>query len=53
MCHFYAITATPTRTRTLARELILDNWPEVLMITAALLEHEVLTYDEVCALLEP
>ena len=26
----------------LARELILNNWPKVLMITAALLEHEVL-----------
>jgi len=33
-----------------ARELIVNNWPTVLMIAAALLEHEVLTYDEVCRL---
>jgi len=44
---------SPDACEVAARELIVSHWPMVLMIAAALLEHEVLTYDEVCALLEP
>jgi len=50
---FYGITESPDPCEIAARELIVSHWPMVLMIAAALLEHEVLTYDEVCALLEP
>lgn len=32
--------------------LIVSHWPMVLTIAAALIEHEVLTYDEVYSLVE-
>ena len=47
---FYGITESPDACERHARELIVSHWPMVLMIAAALLEHEVLTYDEVCRL---
>ena len=47
---FYGITESPDPCEMGARELIVSNWTTVLMIAAALLEHEVLTYDEVGAL---
>ncbi len=53
MRHFYEITASPDACEVTSRELIVSHWPMVLMIAAALLEHEVLTYDGVCSLLEP
>jgi len=43
----YRITESPGPCERHARELIISHWPMVLMIAAALLEHEVLTYDEV------
>jgi len=46
----YGVTESPDACEMGARELIVSNWPMVLMIAAALIEHEVLTYDEVCAL---
>jgi len=49
---FYGITESPDPCERHARELIVSHWPAVLMIAAALLEHEVLTYDEVYSLVE-
>jgi len=53
MRHFYGITESPDPCEVAARELIVSHWPMVLTVAAALVEREVLTYDEVCALVEP
>ncbi len=49
---FYGITESPDPCEMGARELIVSNWTTVLTIAAALIEHEVLTYDEVYLLVE-
>jgi len=52
MRQFYGITASPDPCEVTARELIVNNWPIVLMVAAALLDRQVLTGAHVARLAE-
>jgi len=50
MRQFYGITASPDACEVMARELIVNNWPMVLTIAAALLDRKVFTGAHVAGL---